>query len=472
MEIVILFATHIINDYVIGQIKKLRDETKEIADMYVLLQEDYLDPASVPSDVPVYPFSVDSLNSLEYEPWANTIVPGSNHFQVLQFYKEHHVYEYYWNIEYDVTFTGNWRTFFNFFNDKKEDFITSHIASVAERPDWPRWHDMILVEDDIPFDGYLKSFNPIYRLSNPALRYLDSFLKKGNRGHHELLIPTVLNHKGFSLRDLGGNGRFIYDKEELFYTNEGVDRFYTSSMRFAPAYRQDEVLLPNMLYHPIKETSNNYMFGVDVVGNMDKVVRCTDWLYNKNIKLNDYAVDEGYMYSMINILNTHRFVNILDLGCGQTTMVFVQYVRHANGKLYTIESDPKWADILTNEYSNVDIFNYIHFYKSFVDESSHYIGLIRDLIRSDDKFDFISVDGPLGYNCKRMARTNIIEIISNGLLADKFVIMFHDTNRSQDNNTASTCKLLLENLGIKVKCNISHFGKGTTILTNIDEIEF
>ena len=99
MKSVILYATHILNDYVLGQIKKLHDETKEIVDMYVLLQKDYLDPADVPSDVSVYPFSIDSLNSLEYEPWSNTIVPGSNHFQVLQFYKEHPIYDYYWNIE-------------------------------------------------------------------------------------------------------------------------------------------------------------------------------------------------------------------------------------------------------------------------------------------------------------------------------------------------------------------------------------
>lgn len=473
MKNVILFSTHILNDFVKGQIKKLNEDSKGIADMYVLLQEDNISPVHIPSGVSVYPFSIESLNSLGYEPWTNTIVPGSNHFPVLQFYLSHTEYDYFWNIEYDVTFTGNWNTFFRFFDDKNEDFITSHIASVSERPNWNRWHDMELVEkDSIPFENYMKSFNPIYRISNRALNFIDGFLRKGNRGHHELLLPTVLHHHGFSLGDFGGNGRFIYGKEELFYTNEDMDRYDTSSMRFSPAYHPSEVLLLNMIYHPIKEKSNNINFGFNVINKLNDVVQNTNWLYNKNVNLSGYAVDEGYMNSMINILNAHCFKNILDLGCGQTTMIFAQYIKFTNGKLSTIESDFKWAEKIINEYPNIEMFSHIHFYRSFVSESSHYIKLIRDLIHFDEKFDFISVDGPLGYKCKLLSRTNIIDIISNELLADQFVIMFHDTNRVQDNNTVTICKLLLENLGIKIRTNTSYFGKGTIILTNINEIEF
>lgn len=473
MKIVILFSTHILNDYIIGQVKKLCDETKGIADMYVLLQEDYLDPAGVPFDASVYPFSIERLNSLGYEPWSNTIVPGSNHFPLLQFYLDHTDYDYYWNIEYDVTFTGNWGVFFSFFDDKNEDFITSHIASISERPNWTRWNDMKLVEDDnIPYKYYMKSFNPIYRISNRSLKFLDVFLKKGNRGHHELLIPTVLDYNGFSLGDLGGNGRFIYDREELFYTNEDKDRYYTSSMRFSPSHRPCEVILPNKLYHPIKEKNGNIKMGVDVMEELNRLVQCTNWLYNKKLVLKDYAVDEGYMYSMINILNSHRFECILDLGCGQTSFVLAQYVKGTNRRLLTIESDRQWGVGLQENYADVDIMSNMHYYKSFTDESSHYIGLNRDLIHNNIRFDFISVDGPLGYKCEILSRTNVIDMISNGLLADQFVIMFHDTNRSQDNNTVEICKLLLENLGIEIRYDVSHYGKGTTILTNIDDIKF
>lgn len=441
--------------------------------MYVLLQTDMIDCEDIPFDISVFPFSIESLNSLGYEPWTNTIVPGSNHFPVLQFYLCHSEYDYYWNIEYDVTFTGNWNTFFRFFDDKIEDFITSHIASISERPKWNRWHDMKLVESDsIPFNDYLKSFNPIYRISNRALNFIDGFLRKGNRGHHELLLPTVLHYHGFSLGDFGGNGGFIYGKEQLFYTNEDMDRYYTCSMRFSPAYRPSEVLLSNMLYHPIKEKSNNINFGFSFINKLNDVVQDTNWLYNKNVNLSGFAVDEGYMKSMINILNAHRFDSILDLGCGQTSVVFAQYVKSTNCKLFTVESDKRWVEIVKDNYPDVDVISNVHYYKSFTDEASHYVGLNRDIVCRNQNFDFVSVDGPLGYKCKLLSRTNVIDIVSNGLLADQFVIMFHDTNRVQDNNTATICKLLLENLGIQIRSNTSCFGKGTTILTNINEIEF
>lgn len=473
MKNVILFATHILNDYVVNQIKKLYNDTKGIADMYVLLQVDHLSTYAIPPEYAVFPFTIENLNSLGYEPWAETIIPGSNHFAVLYFYENHPEYEYYWNIEYDVTFSGNWQLFFKFYNDKNDDFITSHIASIEDMPNWEHWNDIELnEEDDIPAIHYLKSFNPIYRISNNALHFISTFLKKGNRGHHELLLPTILNYHGYYLRDLGENDKYACENTTFFYTKpiEGRTWYDGSTMRYRPVYYVDEVILANKLYHPIKETCGDNIWGFDLEKHFEDIIVSTHWLYNKNINLSNYIIDKAYIYSLINILNKHCFERILDLGGCQKTDVFNQYTKYYNCRLYTVDSDTHWIKMLKYNYPDAAVLNSFHYYKSFVDEASHYIGLNHDLMVKNDRFDLISVDGPLGDNCRLISRINIIDIISSGLLADKFVIMFHDTNIPQYANTAMISKRLIEKNGVNLKVKVLHYGKGTTILTNIEEI--
>lgn len=255
MKTIVLLSTHFINDFIVGQIKKINKEKLEKVD-FVVLSQNYNDKSCLDIDnIKTFLFSIKSLNQLGYNPIAETIIPGSNHFPVLQFYKDHPEYDYYWNIEYDVCFNGNWNTIFSFFEEYNFDFITSHIQNIRQNPSWEHWDMMELNHVYIPFDGFLKSFNPIYRISNKALNFLDRFLKKGNSGHHELLIPTVLNHFGFTIADMGGDGSYIIDNQkDLFYTsNKPLDLWYNdSSMRYRPLYKTDEMKIKDMLYHPIK----------------------------------------------------------------------------------------------------------------------------------------------------------------------------------------------------------------------------
>lgn len=472
MRSVILFSTHLLNDYIICQIEKLNAEIQNIADFYVLLQCDNNIQQELNPHIKVFPFSIDSLNSLGYCSWRETIVPGSNHFPVLQFFKAHPEYDYYWNIEYDVLFSGDWNVLFDWFEDKNEDFVSTHIETISEKPQWEHWNDIELKEEDnIDRSSFIKSFNPIYRISNKALAFIDSFLLKGNRGHHELLLPTVLNYNGFSIKDMGGSGNYTYEENDLFYTSDGTNTWYSdSSMRFRPLYHTEDVIIPNKLYHPIKEVAGNYSLGMDIIKDFNVILHDTEWIRDKNIYLSDFAVDEAYMMHMIKILETYSFKNILDLGCGQTTLLLSQYAETHQADLLTIESDTKLADKLQMEHPIVNVKKYVQYYHSVTNEASMYLGLTRDLLLQKNKFDFISVDGPYGVNCEHMSRINILELISNGLMADNFVIMLHNINRMAEMNTAIACTSLLDALGIKYHKVISWFGRGTFIISNVDGI--
>lgn len=104
---VFLFATHKLTDFVLEQYYRLKLATKNIGVLYLLIEDGELQ--QIPVDVKYYSFSVDTLNELNYEPIEESIIPGSNHFPVLQFYKEHP--EFYTigtlNMMYILTESGN-----------------------------------------------------------------------------------------------------------------------------------------------------------------------------------------------------------------------------------------------------------------------------------------------------------------------------------------------------------------------------
>lgn len=107
---------------IIEQYYRLQEATRHLDDLYLLIEDG--DTEDIPNNILFYSFSVDTLNELEYEPIADTIIPGSNHFPVLLFHRDHSEYDYYWNIEYDVYFNGDWNCLFSAYELADTDIIT------------------------------------------------------------------------------------------------------------------------------------------------------------------------------------------------------------------------------------------------------------------------------------------------------------------------------------------------------------
>jgi len=256
---VVLLSSHVFNDYVLSNYKKLQQAVEDDMDLFLLIESGE-NRFTIPENIRFFPFSIDTLNDLNYKPLAETIVPGSNHFQLFQFYKANPYYDYYWNIEYDVYFNGDWQIFFDSYKSVESDFFSSHLARYAQAPDWMWWDSLQLKTIDIQKEQYIKSFNPIYRISNRAMKFLDEFLSDGNVGHHEVLLPTVLNCAGFQIRDWGGAGEFVlpgFDNAS-YLTNPDVHYLYYngSTMRFRPEFTREEIecqSADNKLYHPVKK---------------------------------------------------------------------------------------------------------------------------------------------------------------------------------------------------------------------------
>jgi Protein of unknown function (DUF3405). len=254
---VFLFLSHSVSAQVVREYGNIRRAIAGIGNSFFLYHNRCNE---APSGLPwreSYLFSYESLSNLNYPMIGPSLVPGHAGFPLLQFFRDNPDFDYYWLIEYDVRFSGDWRFFFDSFKDTKQDFLTCHIRRHADEPDFPFWR-LDHPRKAIPLSERLRSFSPIYRLSNASLSFLHHSLSDGWCGHFEVLMPTLLHHNGFTITDIGGKGRFTPPgMDDDFYTeseSNSVGFLEHGTMRYRPSFwrvGQEK----NKLYHPIKPLS-------------------------------------------------------------------------------------------------------------------------------------------------------------------------------------------------------------------------
>lgn len=258
MKQAFLFLSCKLSNAVIGTFNEIKAATNSGKNTTVLLyhQKESNHQKEI-SDRDVFYFSDEILIELGYKPLGEKLIPGNNHFPLLKFYKENPYYDYYWCIEDDVRYTGNWAHFFSHFENSDKSFVSSHIQRYVDDPQWPWWRTL-MYNDKTPKSEYkLSSFNPIYRISKEALSFVDQKLLEGWQGHHEVLFPTLLSAAGFDIMDFGGKGEFVSEgNENKFYfgnytQNSNMENI-ASTFRWRPIH-ENIGEIPNKLYHPVKD---------------------------------------------------------------------------------------------------------------------------------------------------------------------------------------------------------------------------
>ena len=309
-------AEPLTNEWTLSSFHALVQSLQGKADVYFAYhqQGDVL-PVSLQNIENLFVFTSDVLKELGYTPIERgKLVPGSNHFPLLKFYKENQGYDYYWLVEDDVRFSGEWKDFFGSFASCTSDFLSSVIETKAENPTWYWWTSLKTGNEVIAEEKLLKSFNPIYRLSSQALVCIDAHLRIGWMGHYEVLLPTLLYNKGFLLEDFGGEGTFVRPENNAKFYDD-------TSMRIAPVLPDDR---KNYLFHPVKEEKvrldgaykKNAVFvpvGKDSLhrqllkgdADFDLHLLIYDGSYNKFCNDSDFvACDAGYKMDM-----TYRYLH-------------------------------------------------------------------------------------------------------------------------------------------------------------------
>jgi len=246
MKQAVLLMTNRSDLAVSARIEDLLAATNAETDFFILYNQsgDTIPPSLEKYRENIFSFSSDIIFEMGYLPLGDSLVMGNCHFPLLKFFLSHQSYDFYWTIEDDVSFRGEWSYLFNHYKEDESDLISCFVKKKEDEPEWPWWRTLSANGENIREEDIVCSFNPIYRISNKGLGCLHSCLSKGWCGHAEVVVATALSHNGLEIKDMGGTGRYVQDGEEEF--------FYTKDTHSHKAL-DIQVTRPNTIYHPAKE---------------------------------------------------------------------------------------------------------------------------------------------------------------------------------------------------------------------------
>ena len=172
-------------------------------------------------------------------------------------------FAYYWFIEYDVEFSGNWQTFFSSFHRCKADLLGTTIYPRFMDLNWFYWKTFD-TPPPVPAQIDTRGFFPILRISS---RFADTYraeIANGWSGHFEALYPTIARYRNLSVEDIGGSGPFVpRERLDMYYSNNVASwNLSPGTFRFSPIISKNyysalskDFPASNKLWHPIKTTA-------------------------------------------------------------------------------------------------------------------------------------------------------------------------------------------------------------------------
>ena len=99
----------------------------------------------------------------------------------------------------------------------------------------------------------IRGFIPIARMSKRACELLYRNFGRQWNGHDEVVVPTLLNHYGLNLEDIGGEGEFVHPENRTrFYANTPENVGLAPGTLVCPPCIPKFPMLPGKLYHAIK----------------------------------------------------------------------------------------------------------------------------------------------------------------------------------------------------------------------------
>lgn len=187
-----------------------------------------------------------------------------------------------WLCEYDVDYAGSWGELFGKVADRDADLLTTTVMFRHQQPKWPWWRTAS-APLDVPPEGWVRSLNPLVRVTPPVLdAYARAVADPRWRGHYEFILPTVTRLAGLRVEDFGGEGSFVPPgRERSVYVGKSPQgRPPDLTFGFRPPrpdyFHESPESFPQkeMLYHPVKpgvpawtrETRNVPLESADTAG--------------------------------------------------------------------------------------------------------------------------------------------------------------------------------------------------------------
>lgn len=175
------------------------------------------------------------------------------------------------------------------------------------------------------------------------------------------------------------------------------------------------------------------------------------WLLNKSFSPGRGAVGFHYLYVLYRALNDAKPIRILDIGMGQTTKMISQYAAaNPDIKHVIVEASADWINVFQKMFSlpaNSQVLKLEYGMRDFMGYPN--VRVFKDFIESlkGEKFDLISIDGPVSVDMDRYARIDCVDMIPNQL-HDDFTIIIDDVDREPDRKTVDLIVGKLHKSGI------------------------
>lgn len=243
----LIFMTHRFDKLAQKQFLTLKRQIPSDFEIFIMAEEGTAIPEACLNQTHFFDFSKIKHKASKYI--RNSVVPGNMHLAALDFFEKKSQFKYYWFVEYDVFFTGNWFDFFQYFSNDSTDLLCPRIKTVLEDPTWSWLPSIEMPSAILPKENWKIGFFPIYRISNRGLHAVNRKVSEGWSGHFEGLLVNMVENSGFSFAQFGGKGTFTpLERKKLFLSQPNSGKPY---FRFRPVIS----FIPfkkNILVHPVK----------------------------------------------------------------------------------------------------------------------------------------------------------------------------------------------------------------------------
>lgn len=184
----------------------------------------------------------------------------------------------------------------------------------------------------------------------------------------------------------------------------------------------------------------------------------SSWLKDTSFSPGRWAIGYQYLYVLYRILDEVRPRHILELGLGQSTKMIAQYASaFPEVKHQVVEHDSEWISFFKRNYQIPENTEIVQLPGDFVPyKEAEAVRVYKDFGAQFErqKFDFISIDAPLGGDMKQYARIDVLQLIPN-CLSDDFIIMIDDCNRTGEQATVRDIEEKLKSCSIP--CRIGKY---------------
>lgn len=203
----------------------------------------------------------------------------------------------------------------------------------------------------------------------------------------------------------------------------------------------------------------------------NSAIKNCSWLKDVSLSPGRWAVGYPYLYVLFRILNELRPKSILEFGLGQSTRMIAQYAAaNKDVKHYVVEHDKNWIEFFGNDCilpENTEIVVLDYDFVSYKEAKKVRIYKGASMVFQNMKFDYISIDGPLGGDMDSYSRIDILNLLPD-CLKDSFIIMLDDYNRLAEQNTGREIERILKENGIAFKASTYYGDKDIRIWCSQD----